>query len=122
MVEGGGRRILGRMFRPLRSLVTLALLAGLVWCSFRVRLGPRTFAEHVDNIGASPEARELVDGARGTVEPVIEEATHRVLGEHVEAPTTIRIDDQTPAAAARAAARSDATRSDATRKAWPPAR
>lgn len=86
------------MIRPLRTLISLALLIGLVWCSFRVRLGPRTFAEHIDNIGESPQARELVDGARGTVEPVIEEATQRVLGEHVEAPTAISGDLATPAA------------------------
>jgi hypothetical protein len=110
------------MFRPLRSLLGLALLIGLVWCSFHVRLGPRTFAEHVDNIGASPEARELVDGARGTVEPVIEEATHRVLGEHVEAPTTIGGDAFTPAAGALPARPRRAGDEAPRRESWPPAR
>lgn len=110
------------MFRPLRTLIGLALLAGLVWCSFRVRLGPRTFAEHVDNIGASPEARELVDGARGTVEPVIEEATHRVLGEHVEAPTAIPADSITPASGMSAGALVRPGDAEPSRATWPPAR
>lgn len=65
------------------------MLAGLLWASFRVPLGERTFAEHIDRIGQTPQARDLVDGARSTVNPVIEEATDRVLGEYVEAPTHV---------------------------------
>ncbi len=72
-----------------RSILSIAILVGLVWCSFKVPLGERTFAEHVDRIGQTPEAKELLDGSRQTVTPMIEEATHRVLGEYVEAPTSL---------------------------------
>ncbi|MFO0633716.1 MAG: hypothetical protein U0168_12770 [Nannocystaceae bacterium] len=75
------------MFRPIRSLIALALLAGLVWCSFKVPIGRRTFAQHVDRIGATPEAKELVDSTRSSVSPVLEDATDRMLGEYIEAPT-----------------------------------
>ncbi len=101
------------MVRPLRTLLSLAILAGMIWCSFKVPLGKRTFAEHVDQIGQTPEARQLVDDARGTVNPVLEEATNRLLGEHVEAPTRIDGDadvtlaDHAVPAAAREAASDD---------------
>jgi hypothetical protein len=73
----------------------LVLLVGLIYCSFRLPLGSRTFADHVDQIGQTHEAQQLVDGARGTVNPVIEEATSRLLGEYVEAPTAIRSEGAT---------------------------
>ena len=73
----------------LRTLVGLVFLAGVVWCSFRVPVGRRTFAEHVDRIGETPEARELVDSTRGAVTPWVEDATDRMLGEHIEAPTAL---------------------------------
>lgn len=65
----------------------LAVLAGLVWAAFAVKLGRRTLAEHVDRIGETPEARELLEGTRGKVTPLVEDATDRMLGEHIEAPT-----------------------------------
>jgi hypothetical protein len=75
------------LIRLVRSLVGLAGLAALVWCAFEVRLGRRTFSEHVDRIGETPEARELLDGTRKTLTPFLEDATDRMLGEHIEAPT-----------------------------------
>ncbi len=75
-----------------RSVLAIALLLGAVWCSFNVPLGERTFAEHMDRIGQTPEAKELIEGSRQTVTPMIEEATHRVLGEYVEAPTSLAQD------------------------------
>ena len=75
------------LFRPLRALLSLALLIGLVWAAFKLPLGKRTFAEHIDRIGQTPQAQELVDEARATVNPVLEEATDRVFGEYIEAPT-----------------------------------
>ena len=77
------------MFRPLRTLISLAFIAALVWCSFNVRLGNRTFSEHIDRIGRTPEARELLEGTRSAVNPALEEATERLLGEHVVAPTRL---------------------------------
>jgi hypothetical protein len=72
---------------PIRTLISLLFLAGLVWFSFAVPLGSRTLAQHMDRIGQTPEARELVDGTRDTVNPVLQDAADRVLGERVEAPT-----------------------------------
>jgi len=75
------------LIRLVRGLVGFAFVAAIVWCSFRVPLGRRTFAEHADRIGETPEARELLDSTRQTVTPVLQDATDRMLGEYVEAPT-----------------------------------
>ena len=77
------------MFRPIRTLISLALVLGAVWFSFNVRLGSKTFAQHLDAIGDTPQARELLEGTRDTVNPALDEAKQRVLGERVEAPTYI---------------------------------
>jgi hypothetical protein len=82
-------RCLGLVIRPIRTLISLTFIAALVWCSFHVPLGNRTFSEHIDRIGRTPEARELLDGTRSTVNPAIEEATDRLLGEHIVAPTRL---------------------------------
>lgn len=87
---------MGAVSSFIRSVFAIALLLGAVWCSFNVPLGERTFAEHMDRIGQTPEAMELIEGSRQTVTPMIEEATHRVLGEYVEAPTSLA-QEPTPA-------------------------
>jgi hypothetical protein len=99
------------LIQLVRSIVGLVGLVALVWCSFQVRLGRRTFAEHVDRIGETPEARELLDSTRGAVTPLVEDATDRMLGEHIEAPTapSARVPARplaraTPAAGAKPAA------------------
>lgn len=75
------------MGKALRGIVGLALVAGLLWCSFNVELGELTFAQHMDRIGQTREAEELLEGSRETVRPVLREATDRMLGEYIEAPT-----------------------------------
>jgi hypothetical protein len=78
---------LGLVARAFRAILGLAFVAGLLWCSFNVPLGELTFAQHMDRIGQTPEAEELLEGSRDTVRPVIQEATDRMLGEYIEAPT-----------------------------------
>lgn len=83
------------MFRPLRTLISLTVLAGIVWFSFAIELGDKTLAEHVDTISATPEAKQLLDGTRETVNPAIQDVRDRMLGEYVEAPTWIGPQDET---------------------------
>jgi hypothetical protein len=66
----------------------VAFLMLCVWCSFNVQLGSGTFANHMDRIGQTREAEELLDGTRTVVDPMMEEARDRLLGEYIEAPTT----------------------------------
>lgn len=102
-----GDRILAPVSRLLRPLLSLAFLAGALWFAFSVKLGPRTFAEHIDRIGQTPEANELIEGTRSTVNPVLQEATDRMLGEHIEAPTR---DPSAEPTHAKAAPSRDSTR------------
>jgi hypothetical protein len=80
---------LGAVFQPLRTVISLAVLAGALWAAFTVDLGGRTFAEHVDTISETPEAEQLVEGTRSRINPALQEVRDRVLGEYVEAPTWI---------------------------------
>lgn len=89
------------MFGAIRTAISIAFIACLTWFAFSVDLGPRTLAEHVDRISDTQEAQELMEGARERVNPALEEAKQRVLGEHVEAPTYI--DGQLAAAGSDAA-------------------
>jgi hypothetical protein len=77
------------VFQPLRTAISLAVLAGAVWAAFTVDLGGRTFAEHIDTISGTPEAEQLIDGTRSRINPALQEVRDRVLGEYVEAPTWI---------------------------------
>lgn len=77
------------MLGPLRTLISVVFLVLFIWGAFSVKLGTMTFADHVDRIGQTPEAQELLDGARSRVRPTLEEAKYRVLGEYVEAPTQL---------------------------------
>lgn len=86
------------MSSVLRPLISLAFLAGALWFAFSVKLGGLTFAEHIDRIGQTPEANDLIEGTRSTVNPVLQEATSRMLGEHIEAPTQAEPDEPTHAA------------------------
>jgi hypothetical protein len=70
-----------------RTLISLFFVSTLVWCSFTVPLGGRTFAEHIDRIGQTHEAKDLMQGTRARLTPILEEMKHRLLGEYVEAPT-----------------------------------
>jgi len=74
---------------PLRTLISVAFLVVFLWAAFTVKLGRFTFADHVDRIGQTDEAQELLDGARSRVRPTLEEVKQRVLGEYVEAPTYV---------------------------------
>ena len=98
-----------REVRPLRAALSVALLAGALWFAFTVKLGPRTFAQHVDRIGRTPEAKQLMQGTRDRVRPVLDEASARVLGEYVEAPTRSR--SRAPAGDARASKASSSSES-----------
>ncbi|MCA9705230.1 MAG: hypothetical protein KDK70_05195 [Myxococcales bacterium] len=91
------------MSRLLRLSISLAFLAGMLWFAFSVKLGRRTFAEHIDRIGQTPEANDLIEGTRSAVNPMLQEATDRMLGEHIEAPTRAPADPPTHAATASVA-------------------
>lgn len=71
----------------MRTVLSLVLLAALLWASCTVKLGRFTLAEHVDRIGETDEAKALLAGTRGKIAPVLEDMKQRIFGEYVEAPT-----------------------------------
>ena len=75
------------MLGPLRTLISVAFLAVFLWASCTIKLGRFTFAEHIDRIGQTVEAKALIDGTRSRVRPGLEEVKQRMFGEYVEAPT-----------------------------------
>lgn len=87
----------GRAFAPgMRTVLSLVVLAVVLWASCTVKLGAFTLAEHVDRIGQTDEAKALLTGARGKIAPALEDMKQRVFGEYVEAPTTDKRRPQAP--------------------------
>lgn len=84
------------MLGPLRTFVSVAFLGLLLWAAFAVKLGDRSFADHMDRIGETEEARALLDGARARVRPALEEVKQRLMGEYVEAPTFVPAGEPAP--------------------------
>ncbi|MGB1015324.1 MAG: hypothetical protein ACPG4T_14410, partial [Nannocystaceae bacterium] len=75
------------MFRTIRTLMSLVVLVAVVWWTFTYRIGDSTVAEHLERIGETPEAKGLIDGAKTRIDPVLDEAKQRMIGEYIEAPT-----------------------------------
>lgn len=105
--------------RPLRAFLSIAFLAGVIWVAFTVKLGPRTFAQHIDHIGRTPEANQLIEGTRARLRPALDEASARVLGEYVEAPTRSRGERPAPPVRRSESARDSAAPARARRSSGP---
>jgi hypothetical protein len=72
----------------MRTVLSLVVLALVLWASCTVKLGRLTLAEHVDRIGETDEAKALLAGARSKIAPALEDMKTRLFGEYVEAPTS----------------------------------
>jgi len=73
------------MFRLIKLILSLAALAGFVWFGANVPLGNRTLFGHLQAIGQTREAKELVEGTKESARPFVEEAGRR-LAHRDEAP------------------------------------
>ena len=74
----------------LRNLFGLVLLLSVLWFSLTVPLGNKTLVQHVRAIGSTPEAHDLYDGAKSTLEPAVTEAKDRLVGEVLESSSAIK--------------------------------
>jgi hypothetical protein len=72
----------------MRTVLSLVVLAIVLWASCTVKLGRLTLAEHVDRIGETDEAKALLAGTRSKIAPALEDMKQRLFGEYVEAPTS----------------------------------
>lgn len=57
------------MVRLIKLLLGLATLVAFVWFGANVSLGSRTLFEHLQAIGQTHEARDLLEGARDSARP-----------------------------------------------------
>lgn len=56
----------------IRTIIGLVILAALVTCGATVKLGDRTFFQHVSRIWQSEETQEMVEGVKDKSGPVVD--------------------------------------------------
>jgi hypothetical protein len=85
------------MWRFLKLVLFLGVVAGFVWFGSTVELGKRTLFGHIRNIWHTHESQELVEGAKGKVGNLVDRASDKVtkgVGKSVTAPATSRGEEQ----------------------------
>jgi hypothetical protein len=60
----------------IRFIFTLAIIVGLAYCGATVKLGDKTFFEHVRAIWHSPETQDLKRGVEQTAAPAVHKLEH----------------------------------------------
>jgi hypothetical protein len=81
------------MLRFLKLVLYLGVLVGFIWFGRNVKLGKYTLFGHIQNIWHTHESQELVDGAKGKVGDLVDEASNGVakgIGQNLTAPATSR--------------------------------
>ena len=66
------------MFSLIRTVIALVLLAVFVTCGATVKLGDRTFFQHVSRIWQSDETQEMVEGVKDKSGPVVKKVKRGV--------------------------------------------
>lgn len=56
----------------MRTIISLVVIAALVYFGTTVKLGERTFFGHIVNIWSSDEAQDMVEGIKETSGPMVE--------------------------------------------------
>jgi hypothetical protein len=85
------------MLRFLKLVLFLGALVGFIWFGSTVELGKRTLFGHIQNIWHTHESQELVDGAKGKVGDLVDQASNKVskgVGKNVTAPASSRGEEQ----------------------------
>jgi hypothetical protein len=60
----------------IRFILTLVIIVGLGYCGATVKLGDKTFFEHVRAIWHSPETQDLKRGVEQTAAPAVHKLEH----------------------------------------------
>jgi hypothetical protein len=63
----------------------LLIAAVLVWCGATVKLGKRTFFQHVSAVWSTPEAQDMKDGIEQKAGPVLDKVERGVKAGYHEA-------------------------------------
>ena len=69
----------------IRTIIIISLLVAFVYFGATVKLGKRTFFGHIQNIWASDEAQDLVEGVSESGEPMFERLVRGVKRGYEEA-------------------------------------
>jgi hypothetical protein len=72
------------LFRLIKFLVGLALLAAFVWIGANVPLGSRTLFEHLQAIGRTRETKDLLEGTRESARPLMDSVRRKLAHEAQE--------------------------------------
>ncbi len=66
------------MFRLIRFLIWVAVIAGFIWFGSTVPLGKHTLFGHVKRIWHSEETQDLVKGTEDAAKPVVDKVKRGV--------------------------------------------
>jgi len=83
--------------RFLKLVLYLGALVGFIWFGSRVKLGKYTLFDHIQNIWHTHESQELMEGAKGKVGDLVDQASDKVakgIGKNVTAPASSRGEEQ----------------------------
>jgi hypothetical protein len=80
----------------IRWLFWLVVVVALVWCGATIKLGKRTFFQHVSAVWSTPEAQDMKQGIQEKAGPLVEKVERGVKAGYHEA---TRDDAQPPAPA-----------------------
>lgn len=69
----------------IRWLFWLVVVVVLVWCGATVKLGKRTFFQHVSAIWSTPEAQDMKSGIQEKAGPLVEKVERGVKAGYHEA-------------------------------------
>jgi hypothetical protein len=69
----------------IRFLLWLVIAAALVWCGATVKLGKRTFFQHVEAIWSTPEAQDMKNGIEEKAGPMVDKVERGVKAGYHEA-------------------------------------
>jgi hypothetical protein len=69
----------------IRLIIWLVIAGALVWCGATVKLGKRTFFQHVSAVWSTPEAQDMKNGIEEKAGPVVDKVERGVKAGYHEA-------------------------------------
>jgi hypothetical protein len=72
----------------IRLFIWLVIAAVVVWCGATVKLGKRTFFQHVSAVWSTPEAQDMKNGIEEKAGPVVDKVERGVKAGYHEATKT----------------------------------
>ena len=80
----------------IRLLLWFVIAVVLVWCGATVKLGKRTFFQHVSAVWSTPEAQDMKKGIEESARPMVDKVERGVKAGYREATRTDGGHDSAP--------------------------